>query len=260
MYVPSFFDTGTKVIFQGKPYQRVGAFNAADLVNITLDHHPEAPRHLARALYKFFVKVEPTEPIVAELAALLKSSNYEVAPAVRRILSSRAFFSTEARRAGVKTPLEFTIGLLHATGLEFRINHLQWKLEDMGFMLYAPPSVKGWDDDGYWLNDQWTISRVGFIHDVLNDNSYRNDNFSLAYLLPSATADANAFLLAVSSRLSVDLSAQEKTHVLGYLNWIKNWDDTTEPWLFDPRHSDNFETKARGLLFILAQHDSYQMD
>ncbi|MFN8390672.1 MAG: DUF1800 domain-containing protein [Bdellovibrionota bacterium] len=261
VFIPSNVDTSVKTIFENTPWQQSGAFTAYDIVDRTLDAHPTAPRYFALQLYRFLVHEEPSGAIVAALAGDLKRSNYEITPLVRRILLSREFFASSARKSGVKTPIEYALGLLRNLGLStFDIRYVDQSIRNMGQTLLAPPSVKGWDDDDYWLNDQWMAARASFVHEVLNEASPIIDNFSLAYLLPSPTATGTQFLAAVSARLGIHLSAARSANIDRYLNYVRQWDDTDEPWLFDPRHTENFEIKARGLLFILAQDDDYQLD
>lgn len=261
IFTPAAVDQGNKVIFAGMPWQQTGPFNAQDLVNITFNVHPAAARHYARALYKFFVKVNPTEPIVDNLAALLRASNFEVAPAVRRILLSQEFFSDSARRAGVKTPTEYALGVLRNTGLPlYDIRYIERASRNMGQTLMQPPSVKGWDDNEYWLNDQWLMYRASWIHTILNEDSPDFQDFSLAYLLPSPTANSDQFLRYIMQRIDVTQSPVEVQNITYYLNYLRQWNNVEVPWLFDPRHEENYEKKARGLLYILMQDESYQME
>ena len=130
----------------------------------------------------------------------------------------------------------------------------------MGQTIIQPPSVKGWDDNEYWLNDQWLMYRASWIHTILNEDSPDFQDFSLAYLLPTPTANSDQFLRYVMQRLDVTQSPVEVQNITYYLNYIRQWNNIEMPWLFDPRHEENYEKKARGLLYILMQDESYQME
>lgn len=260
-FVPSAVDNKSKVIFENTSFKQIGNFTGEDIVNITLDHNPAASRHFAKAIYKFLTKSEPSSAVVDILAQILKQSNFEITPAIKKILLSKEFFAVENRSNSVKTPIEFCIGLMRSSALPiYDIRYLERAIRDSGLTLLNPPSVKGWDDNEYWINDQWMINRASFVHSVLNEASPMDENFSLNYLLPSDTANSEQFLNSVVSRLGLKLNPEKTTNVNYYLNYIRQWNAQLEPWLFDPRHKENFESKARGLLFILAQDDSYQMN
>jgi len=66
----------------------------------------------ATKLYRTFV-YEIAEPnIVAALADLLVENNFQLKPVLRTLLQSAHFFDPQLRGAQIKSPLDFTIGLL----------------------------------------------------------------------------------------------------------------------------------------------------
>jgi hypothetical protein len=75
------------------------------------------------------------------------------------VLASNLFFSAEAYRTRVKSPVDFALGI--ARGLEGRIGTtaLAAALEQLGQSVFNPPSVKGWDGGTAWLNGQTLLYR-----------------------------------------------------------------------------------------------------
>ena len=260
-FVPTLLDKSSKTIFEDSPFTQVGDFKGEDIINLTLDKHPQSAKHFANSIYKFLVKTQPSITTTELMAKILKDNNFSITPLLRKILLSKEFFSISNRFNSVKTPLEFTLGLLRATQLPlYDIRYLERNIRDSGLTLLNPPSVKGWDDNEYWINDQWMINRANFVHDILNEASPMDSEFSLRYLLTAENSSSEQFLTDVTSRFGIKLTTPKSSNNDRYLNYIRKWNDILEPWLFDPRHQENFESKARGLLFILAQDENYQMN
>src|SRR6185295_1617485 len=78
---------------------------------------------------------------------------------VALMLRSNLFFSPAAYRARIKSPVEFAVGIVR--GLEGVVGStpLVQAMENLGQVLFAPPSVKGWDGGPTWLNAQTLLGR-----------------------------------------------------------------------------------------------------
>jgi hypothetical protein len=75
------------------------------------------------------------------------------------MVRSNLFFAPAAYRARIKSPVEFAAGIVR--GLEGAVGTLPLAqaLEGLGQVLFAPPSVKGWDGGPAWLNAQTLLGR-----------------------------------------------------------------------------------------------------
>ena len=82
-----------------------------------------APRFLAEKLRRFYVHPAPERAWVAELAELLRAEDLVLEPVLRRLFTSRLFFSPAVRRSLVKSPVEYSIGALRT--LEARLGATQ---------------------------------------------------------------------------------------------------------------------------------------
>ncbi|TWT44214.1 hypothetical protein RAS1_06240 [Phycisphaerae bacterium RAS1] len=137
------------------------------VIQLTLSQ-PEAPRYVARNLFKCFIHDHPSDQAVQELADLLVESDFDIAPVVRAILTSQAFFSTDARGNQITSPVEHVVGVARTLDMHIQSEDSQgyvlWQLaqdlRDAGQDLMNPPGVNGWDEDKGWLQDQWIISRI----------------------------------------------------------------------------------------------------
>jgi uncharacterized protein (DUF1800 family) len=149
------FDSGVKTVLG-----RRGNFRPDDVVRICLEQECCA-YFVCGKLFKFLVSetIEPTRALLEPLATAYRRSDYDTAAVVRTILSSNLFFSDDAYRTKVKSPVEFALGVVR--GLEGRIGTtaLATSLSQLGQNLFHPPSVKGWDGGTTWLNGQTLLYR-----------------------------------------------------------------------------------------------------
>ena len=87
------------------------------------------------------------------------------------MLRSNLFFSAEAYRTRVKSPVDFVLGIAWALEAHevdakpdrkrtsLKMSSLASVLESLGQNLFYPPSVKGWDGGRAWLNGQTLLYR-----------------------------------------------------------------------------------------------------
>jgi uncharacterized protein (DUF1800 family) len=148
-------DGGSKTVF-GK----TGRFKSADIVNLCLEK-PACPQFLVTKLYKFFfADVDDPKPgLLDPLVAQYRGTEFDTGKLVATMLRSNHFFAPEIYRAKVKSPVEFAVGIVR--GLEGNVGplNLAGALESLGQVLFAPPSVKGWDGGPAWLNAQTLLFR-----------------------------------------------------------------------------------------------------
>jgi len=60
----------------------------------------------------------------------------------------------------VKSPVEFMVGALRATGAPSMPLWAHGSLERMGQIMFRPPSVKGWPSGAGWLNSAGIVERL----------------------------------------------------------------------------------------------------
>jgi uncharacterized protein (DUF1800 family) len=155
-FKPDLHDEGSKTVLG-----QTGDWDGADVVRICLEQKACA-RFLVRKMYRFLVSEAepPSDEFLEPLADAYRQSNYDTGAVVRRILSSRHFFSEHAYRQRVKSPVEYVLGLAKALGQGLVAPRaLVGHLELMGQHLFAPPNVKGWEGGTAWLNTATIVVR-----------------------------------------------------------------------------------------------------
>jgi hypothetical protein len=222
---------------------------------------PRVGQWIARALLERYVYLDPPQHVVDELALLLRSGGWELAPVLRTLFLSEAFFSAKAREGIVKGPADHVLGFVRATGLLGSPAAIDHQLQLMGHRPTQPPSVDGWPGGTQWLSAQGMIDRANTVNYLTEQAQALQAGLGIAALdlLPTPDAGSAATVDALAARLRVVLSAAERDTLVAYLDTTR--DDrglvTDDP--FDPAGNPaGAEDRVRGLLWILAQHPTAQ--
>ena len=177
-------DTGSKS-FLGV----TGHFDGDGAIRVILGR-PEAARFIAGKLIRFFAFDEPAPPeaLVEPLADELRKNDFQIAPAIRRLLGSNLFFSDHAVGRKVRSPVELCVGLLRALGATTNLLKSAAGLSELGQGLFFPPNVKGWDGGRAWINSATLLGRANFVRRLLLAGETRFPPGGLAAQLESAGA------------------------------------------------------------------------
>ncbi len=148
-------DTSEKEVFGKK-----GKFTGEDIAKLCLDHDACA-RFIVRKLYRFLISEAdtPDAKLIDPLAEQYRKSDFDTGKFVATMLRSNLFFASSSYRAKIKSPVEFAIGTVRALEGVAGTLPLAEALEGLGQVLFAPPSVKGWDGGEAWLNAQTLLGR-----------------------------------------------------------------------------------------------------
>ncbi len=160
---PQLHDTGTKT-FQGQ----VGNLDGTDIMRIILAN-PATPRWIAGRLARFFVSPTSDPELVEAMAQHLVTSRYELAPVLRAMFRSRAFYRPDVVHAQIKSPVEFVVGAVRHLGIVDpdwpRLGQLA---AAAGQRLFFPPTVKGWDGGKAWINAATVFTRANLAGGLLS--------------------------------------------------------------------------------------------
>lgn len=156
---PELHEDAAQTVFAGiAGAEATASSNADGFVDHVLYRHPGAARYLADRFAGQMLYPGLPEPVVAELARVLVTGNYEWKPFLKRVLGSQAMFSPASRRPCVSAPVEFFVHLarklLHGTTLPKDgprgeaaaglLVDLAERSRAAGQMPFEPPSVFGW--------------------------------------------------------------------------------------------------------------------
>jgi uncharacterized protein (DUF1800 family) len=155
-------DTGTKV-FLGETFGSAGQLEGERALDM-LAKHPSTARFLSFKLAQRFIADNPPESVVKRAAAVFTSTKGDLREVVKSIITSPEFFAPEARRAKVKTPLEFVVSATRATGATIvNAQPLVAAMQNLGMPLYGaqPPTGYSMTSDA-WVNTGALLNRMTF--------------------------------------------------------------------------------------------------
>ncbi|MFN0137947.1 MAG: DUF1800 family protein [Phycisphaerae bacterium] len=212
-------DETIKTIFPGRAAP--ANFSFESVIDLTLVQ-PEAPRYVARNLFRFFVHDEPSDAAVQELADFFVNSGYEIKPLVRKILTSQALFSSAARGNQISSPVEHVVGVARTLEMHvfsedsqgYLFDQLCDDLSGAGMELLNPPGVQGWDEGKPWLQDQWIISRARALSRTMEYGPYLAPDIPLHLLPAQSTWNVrevrDQIVNAMASVFHLPLTAEER--------------------------------------------------
>ena len=179
-YIEREHDTGSKKILG-----REGAFGADDVARLVLEQ-PATAATLVRKLYHWLIS-ESVDPDAALLAPLVAAyaQNYDTLALVETMLRSNLFFSPEAYRQRVKSPVEYALGIIAGLETSVATQPLANALADMGQSLLHPPTSKGWTGGRNWLNPATVSARLKLAEALLHNGTY------IENISPAAVAQKN---------------------------------------------------------------------
>jgi len=150
-------DSDPKTIF-GK----TGPWTGDDFVRLILEQ-PHTARFIAAKLYEFFAASDPDPAVVTHLAVVLRGNGYEVAPLLKNLFMSEAFYSPQVMGGQIKSPVQLAVGFLRDLGASSAdYNPLIGNCAAMGQELFQPPNVKGWYGGHDWINANLIFRRHNF--------------------------------------------------------------------------------------------------
>ncbi|HMB78635.1 MAG TPA: DUF1800 domain-containing protein, partial [Vicinamibacterales bacterium] len=154
-------DTGQKIVLGHVIKAGGGELDGEQVLDI-LAAHPATATFIATKLVRRFVGDTPPPALVERTAARFRDTNGDLREVMRTILTSPEFLSPDAYRAKVKTPFEFVVSALRATGAEVQdARPLVRELQQLGMPLYMCQPPTGYKDTGdAWVNTGALVGRM----------------------------------------------------------------------------------------------------
>jgi uncharacterized protein (DUF1800 family) len=169
---PQFFfnerihDHGDKVVLGHRI--KAGGKNEGDEVIHLLATHPSTARFISYKLTRRFVADEPPKALVDRAAETFRKTDGDIRSVVKTIVTSPEFASSAARAAKVKTPLEFVVSAVRASGAEVvDARALAGRLAAMGMPPYQQQPPTGYKDTAdAWVSTSGLLARLNLALDL----------------------------------------------------------------------------------------------
>lgn len=152
-----------------------GNFDGDAVLDILL-RQPATAEFIVAKLWREFVSPEPDDKENRRIAAIFRSSGYDIKTALRELFVSPAFWAKKNRATLVKSPADLVVGTLRT--LEIRVPDalpFTFTMRNIGQDLFAPPNVKGWPGGEAWINSQTLLARKQFVERLLQIDYLGNE-------------------------------------------------------------------------------------
>jgi uncharacterized protein (DUF1800 family) len=168
-FEPRMHDDGDKIVL-GHTIKSGGGKKDGDQILDLLAKHPATARFIATKLARRFVADEPPKALVDRAAATFRETDGDIRQVVRTIVTSPEFFAADAYRAKVKTPFEFIVSAVRATGTEtHNAQALVGAVRNLGMPLYGCQPPTGYSDKAEaWVNSGALLNRMNFALSLAN--------------------------------------------------------------------------------------------
>jgi uncharacterized protein (DUF1800 family) len=192
-------DTGDKVVL-GTTIKSHGRDEGLEVLHM-LATHPSTAHFISYKLARRFVADEPPKALVDRATAVYQRTDGDIREVVKAIVTSPEFFADTTREVKVKTPLEFVVSALRASGASVNDGRaLNRYLERMGMPLYMQQPPTGYKDTAdAWVSTGGLLTRLNFALDLAGGRipGIRVDAEKLA---PGA-ADAESYMADAAQSL-----------------------------------------------------------
>ena len=155
-------EPGDKIVL-GHRIKPKGEKEGLEVLHI-LAHHPSTAKFVCNKLAMRFVSDDPPQPLVDRMTQTFLKKDGNIREVLKTMLESPEFWAPDAYRAKVKTPLEFVVSALRASGAEVTdAMPIARQLQNMGMPLYGmqPPTGYSMKADA-WVNSSALLGRMNF--------------------------------------------------------------------------------------------------
>ena len=162
-FEPRLHDDGAKMVL-GHVVKAGGGIRDGEQVLDVLARHPSTARFISTKLARRFVSDVPPAGLVDRLAARFTETQGDLREVMALLLASPEFLAPASYRAKVKTPFEFVVSAVRATGVPFADTRMLIKaVQDLGMPLYQCQPPTGYKDTAdAWTNTGALLNRLNF--------------------------------------------------------------------------------------------------
>jgi uncharacterized protein (DUF1800 family) len=161
-FEPRMHEPGDKIVL-GHRIKEHGEKEGLEVLHL-LAHNPQTAHFISKKLAMRFVSDDPPAALVDRMTKTFLKKNGDIREVLRTMFKSPEFWSPDTYRAKVKTPLEFIVSAVRASGGQVDdARALVGTLNNMGMMPYGmmPPTGYSMKAD-VWVNSSALLGRMNF--------------------------------------------------------------------------------------------------
>ncbi len=302
-FTPSRHDTANKTfssfygntVITGRTGATAGDLELTDLLNMIFSVN-DVSMHICRKLYRWFVYYDidaTTEAnVIAPLAQIFRSNNYDIKPVLDTLFKSEHFFDVANQGCLIKSPVDIICGLCREFSVVFPDASTDWIgayntwqiIWQLSFSfqqnLGDPPNVAGWaayyqapQFHEIWINSDTFPKRNQFSDQMLTSGytrggkTIKTDATTFAKSLPNP-GDPNKLIsdsIIYLFRLPLTQTSMDqlkKDIILGGQTSDYYWTNAWNAWIANPNDMVNaniVKTKLQSLYMYLMKLAEYQL-
>jgi uncharacterized protein (DUF1800 family) len=159
---PKRHDNGAKT-WLGRAVEPAGQQEGEMALDV-LAVHPATAHHISYQLAQYFVSDAPPQALVERMARTWISTRGDIRAVLRTLFASDEFMSPQAVGAKFKTPYQFVVSAVRATGVPVaNVAPLLGTLGQLGMPLYGCQTPDGYKNtQDAWLNPDALTRRITF--------------------------------------------------------------------------------------------------
>ncbi|GAC1413979.1 MAG: DUF1800 domain-containing protein [Actinomycetota bacterium] len=241
-FVPGRHDHKSKMVL-GTKIADDGSTEFVQIVDLALAQ-PVSYRFVAWKLVSHFAYVpvitsvmDPTDPLIVDVANALKSSNWDLKAALRVMLMSDLFrYAKEVESSqSIRQPIELVVSLCKALNIRVTTNQpILQLLSRMGQVPFLPPNVGGWPFGMQWLSAvtsiaryDWGIAAYNLSLQRLNTNLFPPassiDAWVKLFGLDAISSNTRSAITSYLQQRPVDAESDRQAGVLALLAMSPEW-------------------------------------
>jgi uncharacterized protein (DUF1800 family) len=220
---PRRHEPGIKTVL-GQKFYEAGSDEGLRALDM-LAHHPATAHFISKSIAMRFVADDPPESLITRMAVTFQSSDGDIREVMRTMLRSPEFWSPAVYRAKVKTPLEFIVSAVRASGTNITApDALVQNLTAMGMQPYGMAVPTGYSMKAEtWENEGALLARMNFsttlTHGKLPGVQFDPGGLiALGILTNSELPNAKAILAQGRYGINLAIALEEDTILEGELS------------------------------------------
>ena len=174
-----------------------------------LARNPKTAHFVSQKLAMRFVSDAPPPALVERMAKTFLKKDGDIRDVLKTLFNSPEFWSPEAYRAKVKTPLEFVVSAVRASGAEVQdARPLVGTLNNLGMMPYSMQPPTGYSMKAEtWVSSAALLGRMNFALGLASGR-LRGISVDSSQLVPGAWDAPGALAALENTLLAGDVSKQ----------------------------------------------------
>lgn len=207
-------------VFLGKKIEGTGENEGEQALDI-LAKHPATAKHVSYKLAQYFVADSPPKVLVDRLSKRFLETGGDIREVLKTLFRSREFWDKKNYNAKFKTPYQYVISAVRATGKKVEnFQPLYSYLQQLGMTPYGCLTPDGYKNtQEAWLNSDAIARRLNFATALASDrlslNSPPANPNQSGWILPQAIALSNSPLVTGGKETANPIDASQLANTLG---------------------------------------------